>query len=135
MSVFTNQILQQVYEKLTANSSLMSLVNDAVFDHVPQEEVFPFVAIGELIETENNTDDPQQGVQASLNVHSFSRDYGRNVTGQIQLEITNALHRATLTSSGSNFLSIDEVQAQSFIDADGITNHGIIEFNIIVTEV
>ena len=56
MSIFGNSILQAIYEKLTANSSLLGQVS-GVYDHVPQTESFPFVALGEMVETEFNTDD------------------------------------------------------------------------------
>ena len=135
MSGFGDAILQQVYEKLAANSSLMSLVSDAVFDHVPQTEGYPFVAIGELVETEWNTDDSERAVQASITIHSYSRALGRKETHDIQAEIMNSLHRASLASAGVRFVSIDHVQSQSFTDADGKTRHGIVEFNIHITEV
>ena len=135
MSIFTNTILEVVYSNLIGNSELMDLVNDAVFDHVPQTQDYPYVNIGELVETEDNTDDQEQGVQASITIHSYSRKQGRKETGDIQEQINKSLHRADLIASGFNFVTIDHVQSQSFTDADGRTRHGIVEFNIIIKEV
>ena len=134
MSIFSNAILQQVYEKLTGNANLMVLVT-GVFDHVPEDQDYPFVAIGELVETEDNTDDPQQGVRASLTIHSYSREWGRKKINDIQEQINQALHRVALVSAGFNFISIDQEQSQSFTDSDGNTRHGVVEFNIIIEEV
>ncbi|MCH8172470.1 MAG: DUF3168 domain-containing protein [Proteobacteria bacterium] len=133
MSAFGNAILKEVYTALVGNPTLLALVQ-GVFDHVPQDISYPYVAIGELVETEFNDDDAPAGVTASLTVHCYSRKRGRKETHDIQAEIQTALHRATLAASGFNFVSIDHEQSQSFTDADGITRHGIVEFKIIMTE-
>ena len=133
MPDFANTILKQGDTELVGNPTLLAMVT-GVHDHVPQESAYPFVVIGELVETEDNTDDAEEGEQASLTIHSYSRKLGRKETGQIQAEIRSTLHRATLGASSFNFVSIDHTQSQSFTDADGITRHGIVEFNIIITE-
>lgn len=133
MSAFGNAILKQVHSALKANANLIALVR-GVFDHVPQSQDYPYVAIGELVETEFNTDDVASAVQASLTVHVYSRKRGRKETHNIQSQIMVALHRATLAQVGFNFISIDHTQSQSFTDSDGITRHGIVEFNIIISE-
>jgi hypothetical protein len=112
----------------------MSLVSDRVFDHVPQEESFPYVAMGELIDTEFNNDDAEQMSSISITIHSYSREWGRKETHNIQERITAVLHRAALSETGFNFVTIDRTQSSSFVDVDGITRHGIVEFNIIITE-
>ena len=134
MSIFSNTILREVYEKLTADSALMSLVNDAVYDHVLQTQNYPFIAVGELVENEFNNDDPEQMNEASLTIHTYSRKDGRQEVNEIQERITRVLHRAELSASGFNFISIDHEQSQSFTDADGKTRHGVVEFNISITE-
>ena len=134
MSIFSNTILREVYEKLTADSALVSLVNDAVFDDVPQTQDYPFIAIGELVENEFNNDDPEQMNEASLTIHTFSRENGRKEVNEIQERITQLLHRASISASGFNFISIDHEQSQSFTDADGKTRHGVAEFKILISE-
>lgn len=133
MSVFSNEIIREVYEKLNGDTTLGALVS-GVFDHVPQTQEYPFVAIGELVETEFNNDDAEQMNIASLTIHTYSRKRGRKETHDIQKQITLLLHRASLVASGFNFVSVDHTQSQSFTDADGLTRHGICEFNIIITE-
>ena len=135
MSLFGNVIIETVYGALIGNSTLMGLVNNSIYDHVPDKEGFPFIAIGELIQTEANTGSPEQQVEASLTLHSYSRYDGRDQTHQIQEEINKTLHRANLVSSGVQFISVDHVQSQSFVDADGITRHGVMEFKILITEI
>jgi len=135
LSLFGNVIIETVFSALIGNSTLMGLVNNSIYDHVPDKEGFPFIAIGELIQTEANTGSPEQQVEASLTLHSYSRYDGRDQTHQIQEEINKTLHRANLVSSGVQFISVDHVQSQSFVDADGITRHGVMEFKILITEI
>jgi len=133
MSLFSETIVGQVLGTLKASAPLVALVS-GVYDHVPQEEVFPYVKIGELVETEQNTDDAEQNAAVSLTIHCYSRHQGRKEVHAIQLEINRALHRAPLAQAGFKFLTIDHVQSQSFTDADGLTRHGVSEFNILITE-
>ena len=72
--------------------------------------------------------------QVSLTIHVYSRTPGRKETHDIQAAIVNTLHRAELSLSGVGFIFIDHAQSQSFTDADGKTRHGIVEFNILITE-
>ena len=134
MSVFSSAVIKQVLAALLANSTLVALVT-GIHDHTPQENAYPFVNIGELVETEENTDDAQKAVVASLTIHTYSQEWGRKQTHEIQKEITNTLHRAALAQTGFNFISIDHMQSQSFTDSDGVTRHGVIEFNILISEV
>lgn len=133
MSVFGNPILKQVHSALKGNAALVALVT-GIYDHVPQSQAYPYVAIGELVETEFNTDDAKAAVQASLTIHVYSRKRGRKETHNIQAQIMATLHRATLTQAGFNFISVDHTQSQSFTDSDGITRHGVVEFNIMISE-
>ncbi|NIQ01590.1 MAG: DUF3168 domain-containing protein [Nitrospinaceae bacterium] len=135
MGVFSNVILQEVFQLLTGNSTLMGMVGNRIYDDVPQTDGYPYVVLGELDETEANTDDAAQMGLASLTIHTYSRQPGRKETNDIQKEIVNTLHRAAVSVSGFNFVSIDHEQTQSFKDADGKTRHGITEFNFIITEV
>lgn len=133
MSIFGDVIIKEIFDALKGNPTLLAIVTK-VSDHVPQEVAYPYVVIGELVDTPFDNDDDQRMSNASLTVHSYSREWGRKETHDIQAEITNTLHRATLAASGFNFVSIDHEQSQSFTDADGITRHGIVEFKIIMTE-
>lgn len=134
--IFGDVIIKELYDALKGNPTLLAIGGGLdIFDHVPQEEAYPYVVIGELVETQFDNDDVQRMVSVSITVHSYSREWGRKETHAIQFEITKTLHRAILAAAGFDFVSIDHEQSQSFTDADGITRHGIIEFKIIMTEV
>jgi len=131
--IFGDVIIKEIFDALKGNPTLLALVT-GIFDHVDQEAAYPYVVLGELVETQFDNDDAQRMVSASLTIHSYSREWGRKETHDIQFEITKTLHRAILAASGFDFVSIDHEQSQSFTDADGITRHGIVEFKIIISE-
>lgn len=123
-----------IYDKLTNDSALMALIT-AVYDHVPQnaasedDSAFPYVVIGD-----DNVDawdtDTETGFEFVITIHTWSRYRGRKETKQVQGAIYDALNRQSLTVTGFTVLDVLFLESESFLDADGITRHGISEFNI-----
>lgn len=119
-----------VYDALTGDAALAALV-EGVFDAVPQDQSFPFVTIGEDIHNEWDTN-TTLGSDCSITVHTWSRGRGRKETKEIQGAVYDALHRASLTYAGYRFVSVEFAGSQSFMDADGLTRHGIQTFRVII---
>jgi len=122
-----------VYNLLNASAYLKAIVM-GVFDDVPQEQKFPYVSIGESTHNEDDTDDTLGDV-ATIAIHSWSRGRGKKQTKQIQGAIYDALHRKKATYSGYDIIAIDWEGSQSFIDADGLTRHGVTTFKILLQKV
>lgn len=126
---FETVLQQAVYATLTGYAPL----TDPVYDNTPQASDMPYVVIGE--DTVANWDtDTELGVVAAVVVHTWSRGRGRKDLKEMQGHIYEALHRATLTAAGYNFVSIDLLSSESFLDADGLTRHGVQTFNAIIEE-
>lgn len=105
-----------------------------VYDNVPQDSGFPYIVVGE--DNINNWDtDSELGVTASVVIHTWSRYRGKKETKELQGHIYDALHRASLAATGYNFVTIDLVSSESFVDADGFTRHGVQTFNAIIERV
>lgn len=119
-----------VYQALTLDAEVMALVT-GVFDAVPQGQAFPYVTLGEDNHNEWDTV-TSLGSDASITVHTWSRERGRKETKAIQGEIYDALHRAEMTHPGYRIVSIDWEGSQSFMDADGLTRHGVQTFRILL---
>lgn len=127
---FEIAIQTAIYNKLTGYSNLMSLIN-GVYDSVPQTEVFPYVTIGEDAHS-GWTTNTTLGTDAQLVINSWSRDRGRKETKLIQAQIYNALNRASLTYLGYDIINIELLDSTSFIDADGLTRHGVQTFRALI---
>lgn len=120
-------ILDAVEAKLEANPTLTG----KVFDNVPQGTAYPYVTIGELLANEWDTVD-DTGMDCNLTIHTWSRYRGRKQTFELQSAIYDALHRAALSTPGYTVVLCDFVSSQSFVDADGLTRHGVQEFRIVI---
>lgn len=126
---------QALFLTLSGASDLMSLI-DAVYDHVPQADrpeddaKFPFVTIGEVQLNEFDTDDVL-GFEAMTTVHVWSRSRGRREVKEVQDVIYDILHRAELAIAGARFVSCDQQYAESFVEPDGLTRHGVQRFRVL----
>lgn len=127
------ELQRAIYAKLNADLSV------PVYDHVPQaddpsdDSDYPHVVIGE--EDFNAWDtDLTVGYDVTITIHVWSRKRGRTETKQIQQQIYNSLNRATLTVTGYDFISIDFTFADSAMEPDTLTRHGVIRFRCLLDE-
>lgn len=137
MSQFFTVVQQEIYSILTNSAPLNSVIS-GVYDSVPQSvsnnpTAFPYVTIGEDVFTDMSTDTELINL-VSITIHTWSRHSGRSETKQIQGIIYDLLNRASIVSAGFKFININQVTAQSQIDSDGETRHGIQTFNLILEE-
>jgi hypothetical protein len=128
MSSFNTVVQEVIYAKLVADIAY------PVYDDKPQDDsAFPYVTIGEDNYTFADTD-TELMCNASITINTWSRYRGREEIKQMQDAIYNSLHRADLTATGYNFVTITQDSAISFYDADGITRHGVQTFNLLIEE-
>lgn len=111
-----------------------------VYDAVPQavdagdNSAFPYVTIGEDSASEFDTD-TSTGFDTDVTIHVWSRYRGRREVKQIQQAIYDALHLHDLSVSGYHTVMVLFESADSFMDADGITRHGVTIFRIVTEDV
>lgn len=118
--------------------TLNSALSIPVYDHAPQKPDaamgFPYVTIGEDTTSEWDTD-TEIGGDVVCTIHTWSRFRGREEVKQIQGQIYTALHRASLAFSGYAFMDCFFETSDSFLDADGLTYHGVQTFRVHLEEV
>lgn len=136
---FEVEIQRVLLARLKSYAPLTSMVR-GIWDNVPQEpnqsgrqsnDGFPYVALGDDVVGQWDTD-TEIGADASATIHVWSRHRGREEVKRIQGHIYDCLHRTSFIDNGLIFVSIDQEQSQSFLDADGLTRHGIQTFRILV---
>lgn len=115
---------------LKADGTLTAMVT-GVFDNVPQGTDYPYVTIGEDNHNEWDTN-TTLGSDCTITIHTWSQHRGRQETKEIQGAIYDALHHAELTYPGYSFILTDFVSSQSFVDADGMTRHGVQTFRVLI---
>lgn len=129
---FELAVQSAIYTALINHSPLMSLATGGVLDDVEQDKAdFPYVTIGEAQHNDWSTN-TESGHAVTCVIHTWSRQPGRREIKLIQGAIYDALHRATLTDSGAEFIDCLFVMSESFLDPDGITRHGVQQFKLLI---
>jgi hypothetical protein len=127
---YETAVQSAVIAALKADAPLTALVS-GVFDDVPQGQTYPYVSVGEDVHNEWDTN-TTIGSDCSITIHTWSQKRGRKETKAIQAAVYDVLHRAELTFSGYRIISVDFVNSQSFVDADGMTRHGVQTFRVLI---
>lgn len=109
---------------------LNGVISVPVYDFVPQDTAYPYVTIGDDTAVAWDTF-TETGLEATLTIHTWTRDRGRKATKDIQKEIYDILHRATFGVSGGDMVGIDFEFSETLLDPDGHTHHGIQRFRIL----
>lgn len=123
-----------IYQKLSGTAALVESVK-GIYDQTPQEneklggEKFPYVCIGDDHFSPWDTD-TELGFEAAVTIHVWSRSGGRKQNKIIQCLIYAALHRQPLAISGYSALTPTFTGEDTFLDADGLTQHGVLVFQI-----
>ena len=120
---FETAVQQMVYAALTGVVT--------VYDAVPQGAAYPYATIGEGSVSEWDTVS-DTGADCSVTIHTWSRGRGRKEIKAMQGLIFAALHDQTFIVSGFNVVSVYFENSNSFMDADGLTRHGVQSFRVLI---
>jgi hypothetical protein len=120
--------------QVAVNNKLNAELSVPVYSasNVPDNAASLYVTIGNDTHIPWDTDG-LTGWESTLTIHSWDTDhtfsYGPVKT--VMGAISDALHRQTLTLTGYNTVGIDEEFAETKIDADGRTRHGVQRFRLL----
>lgn len=110
-------------------------ISAPVFDHVPQDQAYPYVVIGEDNFVDWSTDD-KNGFEGTVNLHVWDRPIGnsgkrgKQVTKEIQGEIYDILQRSNFPIGDYGNPGMSYEYSDVFMDSDGITYHGVQRFRV-----
>jgi hypothetical protein len=130
MSLYSFNLASTVYAALTGDATLMGLV-EGVYDDVPQDTDYPYIVVGEET-TINAGTMTVDGLEHTLTIHVWSRYRGLKETKQIMERIYTLLHNSNLTVTGASLVNLRQEFSSTFVDADGLTRHGVIRFRAMV---
>ena len=126
------ELQKAVYTTLRADSALQAFIGNParVYDHVPQDSLFPYVVIGEATgrEFDGKSED---GMEQTLTLHSWSRDRGMQETKEIMAAVVDALDQVALTVTGHTLVLLRFEFSDTFLDPDGLTRHGVQRFRAV----
>lgn len=116
-------VQQAVKAKLDAATALTAITSTRIYDHVPQDTIYPYVVLGEMNATPMDTM-TFTGMQIFLNVYCWSRNRGRREIRQMMEKIYEALNRQALTITGQHHIDTLFVSSSTSQDSDGLTYYG-----------
>jgi hypothetical protein len=128
----TVEIQQAVYNRLRATPAVVSAVT-GIFDEVPQGQAYPYIAIGEDTVAEWDTD-TFTGFEATLTLHTWSRKAGRLECKTIMDRVYGTLHRETFDIDGGIVVLCNVEFQETFLEADGVTRHGVQRVRLVIQE-
>lgn len=121
-----------LYEGLRADSGVQALLGNParLYDHVPPDATFPFVTLGAM-QAEGFDTSQHNGNSLRATLHIWSRARGNKEVKQIMDALTNRLHGGALSIAGQQLVMCRMLSAVTELDDDGLTQHGLLQFQII----
>lgn len=126
------RIQEAIFARLSGYAPLAGRVGGRIYDAVPQDTEFPYVAIGEDDSTAYD-DDVNLGADTDLTLHVWSRYEGRKEAKEILQLIYDALNRYPLVVAGAHTVLLDAEYQNTLLDPDGLTRHGVVRFRLLTT--
>jgi hypothetical protein len=109
----------------------LSALSTPVFDHVPQKTEYPYIVIGDDTSIPWDTD-TSVGTETTCTIHVWSRQRGRKEVKGIMDAIYTRMNRAEFAVNGGQLIECIYEFAETFLDPDGLTRHGVIRFRLTV---
>ncbi len=121
------QLQKAIYTRLSTDGTLLGLVNNNVYEHVPQKTDYPFVSI-EMGAARDWSTKTTKGSDIIVHVHSFTNDRGSKNCLGVMDRIYVLLHDVNLTVTGYNFVLVRFQEAQIIDRREASVYHGISVF-------
>lgn len=120
-----------VLAALTADSTLMALIQ-GVYDWVKEDQAYPYIVIGEAVETPDNTHD-SHGSNTVITLHVWSKYRGYRQALRIAARVRALLEHRPLTVTGHRHVATYYVSQQTITDpeAPGDIRHVPISFRVL----
>jgi len=125
---------KRVYAILSADATLSAQVN-GIYDHVPQEDVdYPFVVIADDVWTDRSSH-TTNGWDGDLKIHVWYRGKGRKVLHEIMETIDGLIHCQDIAAVGWKTVELRHNQTLTFVEEDGVTLHGVLDYNYLTVKI
>lgn len=123
------EIQKAIYTVLNGDAALTAL-GPSIVDYGPADDdastIYPFVAIGNIIVSEWDTDDTT-GFDVLARIHTYSDSHSVKETKQIQGAIYDALHRQDISVTGYDDILIRREDSDVMRTSRGAF-HGVCEY-------
>ncbi|MDQ1003966.1 hypothetical protein QFZ28_004366 [Neobacillus niacini] len=126
------QLQTSLYNRLSNDSNLLSKVT-GVYDAVPKNQSYPYIALGEDTASDWSTK-TTIGEEITHTLHIWSRYDGKKEAKEIMNLILESLSQP-LSIEGGFFIDFSKVELMEvFDDPDGITRHGVMRLRFRISQ-
>ena len=121
-------VQRAIYRELTANQDLMSIIT-GVYDHVPENQPFPYVSIGEFTSAPFRTQ-TRFGEEITVTMHIWSQEEGYREAAAILDQLNKSLADAVINVEGFGDVGFFYEFSQALKDPDGVTRHMPVRYRL-----
>ena len=120
-----------IYERLTTDPALSSLINGRVFDDVSASATFPYVVIGPVDSVEDDAD-CITSLEVAQQIDCWSRATGFPECKRVVDAVRAALHDYSFDLASNALVFFEHRTTRITRDPDGLTSHGILGFEAVI---
>ncbi|PSK47976.1 hypothetical protein B0E38_06453 [Streptomyces sp. 111WW2] len=123
-----------VYARLKDDATLTGMIS-GIYDYVPEDVAYPFVVIGEALETPDNRHGGF-GRQTVVTLHVWSRYQGYSQALRIGARVTELLDHQPLALPGLNWIATRFEFSQTLTDSEppGDIRHLVLRYRIVTEQ-
>lgn len=123
-----------VYARLKGDATLTGMIS-GVYDYVPETAAYPFVVIGEALETPDNRHGGF-GRQTVITLHAWSRYQGYAQVLRIGARVTELLDHQPLTIPGLSWIATRFEFSQTLTDPEppGDIRHLVLRYRVVTEQ-
>lgn len=124
-----------LYAKLTADATLMARIT-GVHDYVPEAAAYPYIVVGEAIETPDNAHD-RFGRQTVHTLHVWDQYQGFKRVLEIGARVNALLDHQPLTITGLHHVVTRYEFSQPLVDpeGDGDIRHLVLRYRVVTEQI
>jgi hypothetical protein len=126
MSAASLALQQAMYARLTNHLPLIAEVT-GIYDAPPQDARFPYVVIGDDVVSDASAK-AMIATDHRLALHLWTRGPGKAEAKQLMQMVQDALEASPPAPAGYMLVWLRFLQSTVLTDADGLTQHGVLEY-------
>lgn len=119
------ELQKAIFQRLSSDPSVTGLVT-GVFDHVPNDQAFPYIQLGDpnMLPFDTKT---SSGEEIAFVIHAWSQYPGKKEAYDILNACLKSITLSPLSIEGGfSIVRVERQQIQVFDDIDGRNKHGVL---------
>ena len=127
------ELQKAIYNKLSGDAGLTADIT-GVFDHVPQDQGFPYITIGD-ISLKDWSSLTTIGFEGGMKIKIHSRYRGHKEARQIAEKIRQILHEGDISIDGHEFVNSRFISSNVVLESNGLTYRNETKFRLFFNKV